>query len=167
MAGLAPRRPEGLVTMPTITLTVPDGFEVIVRPRAGAVPAVAPAIAQAPAHRSATPTPAGDSDEQPAPRVKLAEHGSRFAATMAEVDGNLVEIPACVALALREIAANNGIVAFREETRAKFPDCLRWVLGMLRRDVKARVLNRRHVHIVDPALPPLIHLVRDLEPAHG
>lgn len=153
--------------MPTITLTVPDGFEVIVRPRAGAVPAAAPAIAQAPTQRPGTPAPTGDGDEQPAPRVKLAEHGSRFAAAMAEVDGNLVEIPACVALALREIAANNGIVAFREETRAKFPDCLRWVLGMLRRDVKARVVNRRHVHLIEPGLPSMIRLVRDLEPANG
>ncbi len=116
---------------------------------------------------AAEPIPAPAGDVQPAPRVKLAEHGSRYAAAMAEVDGNLVEIPACVAATLREIAAGHGAVAFREETRAKFPECLRWVLGMLRRDVKARVVNRRHVYVIEPGLPHLIQLVRDLEPAHG
>lgn len=104
------------------------------------------------------PAKADTTAAKPACRLKLAAHGSKFAPTPVEVDGNLCELPACVAQVLREVASGAAKVRFRAETKAKLQAHLPWVLSLLKPDAAAKVIARRHQYIVQPELPPLIRL---------
>lgn len=145
--------------MSTITLDIPDGWEVVVRPRGGLAPASVALATEEP-----SPTPARGSPVTPTPRgirprLKLAAHGSRFASTMVEIDGTLYELPACVATVLREIGRGAKEVRFRQETRRKIEAHLPWLLSALKPDASARVIARRHAYAVADGAAALVDLV--------
>lgn len=105
---------------------------------------------------SAKPAPASATLTRP--RLVLAAHGSKFAATTIESDGILTEVPACVAQVLREIGSGSTKVRFRHETRDKLQAALPWVLKLLKPDPTAKVIARKHQYVVAPDLPAMIEL---------